>query len=257
MNKQTTEAIKYTVIFILLLTVLILYVYFFIPVLTNKIPTICNLNTTGEIGDTIGGLTAPIIGLFSAFLVYIAFKSQIDANKKQHKFNKKQSNFNDLNIFLELEKSLSQELEEIHYNIYHTDEENKWYSIRINGVTSLKYINNRLLSNANLNEYSFENLLKSGDLRESEIINFFRNILIFYSKLDSLIEYFNSCEFDKNLKNLLSNNIITKYKLIETDNIESYNNTKIDRQYDEIKNILNELTPKIQTINSKIVNLKS
>ncbi|HQD13292.1 MAG TPA: hypothetical protein PLW43_10135, partial [Chitinophagales bacterium] len=168
------------------------------------------------------------------FLVYIAFKSQIDANKKQHKFNKKQSNFNDLNIFLELEKSLSQELEEIHYNIYHTDEENKWYSIRINGVTSLKYINNRLLSNANLNEYSFENLLKSGDLRESEIINFFRNILIFYSKLDSLIEYFNSCEFDKNLKNLLSNNIITKYKLIETDNIESYNNTKIDRQYDEI-----------------------
>jgi hypothetical protein len=29
--------------------------------------------TKGEIGDAIGGMTAPIIGLFSAFLVYISF----------------------------------------------------------------------------------------------------------------------------------------------------------------------------------------
>lgn len=29
-----------------------------------------------EIGDAIGGMTAPIIGLFSAFLVYVAFRTQ-------------------------------------------------------------------------------------------------------------------------------------------------------------------------------------
>lgn len=38
---------------------------------------------TGEIGDTIGGLTAPIIGLLNAVFVYHAFKQQIRANEMQ------------------------------------------------------------------------------------------------------------------------------------------------------------------------------
>lgn len=37
-------------------------------------------NTTGQIGDTIGGLTAPIIGFFSALLIYLSFRAQIKAN---------------------------------------------------------------------------------------------------------------------------------------------------------------------------------
>jgi hypothetical protein len=36
---------------------------------------------TGQIGDTIGGLTAPFIGLLSAYLVYKSFLAQIQANK--------------------------------------------------------------------------------------------------------------------------------------------------------------------------------
>ncbi len=36
---------------------------------------------TGEIGDTIGGITAPFIGILSSILVYRALKAQIDANK--------------------------------------------------------------------------------------------------------------------------------------------------------------------------------
>lgn len=39
--------------------------------------------STGPIGDTIGGLTAPFIGLLSAFLVYRALRAQIDANHIQ------------------------------------------------------------------------------------------------------------------------------------------------------------------------------
>jgi hypothetical protein len=35
---------------------------------------------TGPIGDTIGGLTAPFIGIISAYLVFRAFKAQITAN---------------------------------------------------------------------------------------------------------------------------------------------------------------------------------
>lgn len=36
---------------------------------------------TGEIGDTIGGITAPVIGLVSAILVYLSFTAQIKANR--------------------------------------------------------------------------------------------------------------------------------------------------------------------------------
>jgi hypothetical protein len=42
-----------------------------------------------EIGDAINGLTAPIIGTFSVLLVYLAFKSQLDANEKLNQANVK------------------------------------------------------------------------------------------------------------------------------------------------------------------------
>lgn len=44
--------------------------------------------TTGAIGDTIGGITAPFINLLAAILVYISFKEQIKANKEQIKSNR-------------------------------------------------------------------------------------------------------------------------------------------------------------------------
>ena len=36
---------------------------------------------TGQIGDTIGGLYSPFIGLLSAVLIYISFKEQVKANR--------------------------------------------------------------------------------------------------------------------------------------------------------------------------------
>jgi hypothetical protein len=42
----------------------------------------------GEIGDAIGGITAPFIGFGGAILVYLALKAQIDANNRiQEQFN--------------------------------------------------------------------------------------------------------------------------------------------------------------------------
>ena len=40
-----------------------------------------NYSTTGQIGDTIGGITAPILNLVGSILVFFALKAQIDANK--------------------------------------------------------------------------------------------------------------------------------------------------------------------------------
>lgn len=48
------------------------------------LPTL-NFSETGQIGDTIGGLTAPIINLLGAILVYFSFQQQIKANEIQRK----------------------------------------------------------------------------------------------------------------------------------------------------------------------------
>lgn len=42
-----------------------------------------NFTETGNIGSTIGGITAPIVGIMTALLMYLAFYSQFKANKKQ------------------------------------------------------------------------------------------------------------------------------------------------------------------------------
>ncbi len=69
---------------------------------------------TGEIGDTIGGLTAPFINLIAAFLVYKSFTAQIQANLDQRdnhdsqmKIIRKEQSLNTL-IFLfnEIEESV-------------------------------------------------------------------------------------------------------------------------------------------------------
>ncbi len=49
-----------------------------------------DFSKTGEIGDTIGGITAPIINLVGAFLVYLSFKAQVNANEIQYGLLKSQ-----------------------------------------------------------------------------------------------------------------------------------------------------------------------
>lgn len=50
------------------------------PFLFAKFYKLDFFEATGQIGDTIGGITAPLTGLFGAWLVYKALKAQIVAN---------------------------------------------------------------------------------------------------------------------------------------------------------------------------------
>lgn len=69
---------------------------------------------TGQIGDTIGGLTAPIVNLIGAILVYFALYAQIEANKivqnqieEQKKDALESKNFNSLfEIFKQVKSDL-------------------------------------------------------------------------------------------------------------------------------------------------------
>ncbi len=65
---------------IILLIVLIILVFPSILALP-AISKYFDFTNTGEIGDTIGGITAPFINGLAAILVFIAFKAQIKANE--------------------------------------------------------------------------------------------------------------------------------------------------------------------------------
>jgi hypothetical protein len=51
------------------------------PILITRNFGLLSFKDTGPIGDTIGGITAPITGLIGSLLVYYALKAQIEANK--------------------------------------------------------------------------------------------------------------------------------------------------------------------------------
>ena len=52
-----------------------------IPIILTQYSFLFDFTNTGQIGDTIGGITAPITNLIGAILVYYAFLVQLDANK--------------------------------------------------------------------------------------------------------------------------------------------------------------------------------
>jgi len=63
-----------------------------IPIILTQFSTLFSFENTGEIGDTIGGITAPFLSFFGSILVYLALKSQIDANKEFKEQFEKQNN---------------------------------------------------------------------------------------------------------------------------------------------------------------------
>lgn len=74
-----------------------------------------DFTNTGQIGDTIGGITAPFIGLISIWLLYITFREQRQFNEKQSEFNNEQNKFN--TTLLEFDKK---QLELNHYTSFVT-----------------------------------------------------------------------------------------------------------------------------------------
>lgn len=73
-----------------------------------------DFSNTGQIGDTIGGLTTPIIGIFSGLLIYLSFRAQIKANyivqeqidrQKKEEDEKREINYQ-MVIFTEIKESI-------------------------------------------------------------------------------------------------------------------------------------------------------
>lgn len=89
------------------------------PYLFTRTGTISFIGT-GEIGDTIGGITAPITGLIGAILIYLALRAQIDANnlisiqlKKQKEEDDERRNYRYIS---DLYKYLNRLIDNVEYN---------------------------------------------------------------------------------------------------------------------------------------------
>ena len=73
----------------LIMIVLIVIICSF-PVLFTKLPfCFFDFSQTGPIGDTIGGIIGPFIAILAAFLTFVAFWAQFDANRELIKENRR------------------------------------------------------------------------------------------------------------------------------------------------------------------------
>ncbi len=103
LNDKIVNFISNNIVWVFLVFILIVIILPRLFIGTSKIGFLDNLKPN-EMGDAIGGMTAPIIGLFSAFLVYLAFREQKKANDELIKFNRKQTQiqeFQNLKITLD------------------------------------------------------------------------------------------------------------------------------------------------------------
>jgi len=75
-----------------------------------------DLSHTGEIGDTIGGTTAPFIGLFGAILVYISFLKQVEANNILKEEIDRSNFFTTYNEITELLELTNTQFDKIRYD---------------------------------------------------------------------------------------------------------------------------------------------
>lgn len=218
-----------------------------IPILTTQFDWFFDFSGTGSIGDTIGGLTAPVIGVVSALLIYYSFRAQINANRIiQQQINDQrdeEKEKKEFNYQMEIYKHLKESIEQ--YSI-----EDKLYEPpkKLNGPYAIhKFI--KLQKNDALNGKDKKNtdyLYIYGiiDLFEMILRSLSKSILFEYDikLMLNLIRF----QFRQQIWNFLSADIS------DCLNSKDYQNTTIEELYRKIQNINDELNEMIEFRNSTI-----
>lgn len=123
-----------------------------LAILRPRIWEAYDLTNTGQIGDTIGGITAPFINLLGALLVYISFKEQNNANKIQ-------SEQNSFNLLNELYKDLKSEFENITFSSKNVQDGKEYKGLKAQSVfieiLESRIINKDFKKNSFFKEYLF------------------------------------------------------------------------------------------------------
>lgn len=109
-EKKQKNRLKQSKIILIIGVILLI----FSPYILTRSLGFISFDQTGQIGDTIGGITSPIANLIGAILVYYAFLVQLDANKlifEQISDEKKEQKINqNRNYIFEIFKLLKEEI---------------------------------------------------------------------------------------------------------------------------------------------------
>jgi hypothetical protein len=165
-------------IYISIGVILILIAAVFFITRTALSDEICLDSSTGVIGDTIGGITSPIIGLIGAILVYLSFQEQIKANAIQIGISREQSDLRDkernFDVNMDLFKQIKEDYQKISYANHFGETALRVYYKNIKNLEVRDYDDNlnMLLNLSVFSEYVFvmnEVYLLSYRLHKSKI----------------------------------------------------------------------------------------
>ncbi len=196
----------------------------------------CDFSGKGEIGDTIGGITAPFVNLLGAILVFYSFKEQIKANGYLQKDIERN---NVLKLYEQIEGLIEKVINDVE-------------KLNFNGASGYKAIDAFVATKMNLNN----TLLNEGRLFQKDIC-YVLETLDFASRQ---IYLFKSDE--KSFKNFLRIKFIHFYKLKIEDQINAIKKiNEIESRYKLLKDKVEEsplLDNSVQTtIAFKILNIEN
>ena len=123
-----------------------------------------NQTPTGQIGDTIGGTTAPFWGFLSVLLLYLTLKEQQIFNRGQQTFNREQLSFNraqqaasDYDILMKMRENISSLSNNLEVNINIGLTQSQKYI----GASFIEELRNTTHPDNNISEEDFDKLYKS------------------------------------------------------------------------------------------------
>lgn len=117
-----------------------------------------NKTTTGQIGDTIGGTTAPFWGFLSVILLYLTFREQQVFNREQLSFNRTQQAASDYEILMKIRDNISSLCNALELNIVHQKVPGK---SQFKGASFIEELRNTTHSDNCIEEAEFDKLYKN------------------------------------------------------------------------------------------------
>lgn len=181
-------------------------------------------STAHEIGTAINGLTAPFIGLFTALLLYITFKSQHDFNQKYLDSNNFSSLLKALSALKENEETLSFDsrplsISAFYKYAYHSfpKKNNSKTSITSVHTTAYKELNQAISYLTELDLLKFESFINTFNdfidlLKVTELDVKYNKVLTLHYKEFLSLDFENLDYRNEALKNEKSLEIIEIYK---------------------------------------------
>lgn len=203
----------------------------------NSCCEIFDFTETGQIGDTIGGITAPIVGLVSIMLLYMTLK-------EQQKYNTQQTVDNRINHVLAIQSDLNSLSDKTSYNYIFDGQEVSGSGIinlaRLSQTSSsftFDYVElNGLLQSCLLARVICEQIQKFSINLEESTKTSFESFAFCY--LNSLYKFLSAIDSSN-----IRGNMLDSYK---------------DKEFDsEIDKLLNEIAQEVKIIEQELIYYKS